>query len=1059
MRWPARRVLRERARVSAPSDAAIGDAPPVKRDWPLLIALAMTGLTALALEVLWSRAMIPWVGGTALSQITTVGVYMAGLFLGSALAVPRLARTADPRRLFFRAEIGAALLSLGAVVGMPLADPLFAAFSRGELLGSGLGSVLRGLAGAGLMIPATVLMGLSFPMAIAAFERGLAGRGSAALAYGVNTLGATLGTLIGGFVLVPRLGVTNGALAVVGADFLLLVVLMRGRAPAAYHESVAHDRAAAPKPAPSKSAAPSVATPAAPAREGAMLLSLFLGGMVALGLQALLFRLLGLLLGPTARAFTVVLAVYVAGLGIGSLLVKRLVERGPRVAAIVYLLCWLVAGAYGLAVETRVEWLTGLVAAQRGEGVIDLAAHLRLRALIATIVLLPITIAFGASYSAAVGAAPVGDARRASRFYAALTLGNIVGLGVVAWGVLPNFRLDRALLLVLAGAFVTPLPALLSLPLPRLARVAVVPLAAALAAVAFVMPGWPLRVMHTAAYIPAYAESVPLHAKEVVRFHRSAFETSVTVVQVGEELSLQLDGKTTGSFDRDDLATQGLLGALPAALHPAPKDAFVIGLGTGQTPAEVLRFPVTSVDCAEISPEVVETMPLFAAINRRCDRDPRFRMLEADGRTVLRYGGKRYDLVVSEPSNVWIPGVAHLYTAESFRDVAGCLEPQHGLCVQWVQGYGLEVETIKTIVRTFLDVFPHASLWFSSFAQPDIFLLGSLQPVELDWDALEARLAAAQVPDTTLCGKPHDALSLLRRFVAGPDALRRFAGDGPRTTDARPSLEYAAEEALVSGESAPGSNLIAQLCEAPLELFPERGARLAPERRAALERRARANRELAAQLADTKRAAQLPTSAGLVKCKALIDRYPDDVELRYALVTTLVDALSIELVARGGNDPEILGLMARTATLEPDHPESLKFEALRRSPEGLAVSLKLLAAAAERLEPWRQSPRVDRAQMLRIFSRYSEAKAELEAVVARDAWNYSAWREMAELGRASGDGALAKRAAARMAELGDDGSSRESQRRLEREMEAIDAARAGTAGAGPESARGSGRSP
>jgi len=1028
----------------------------VKRDWPLLIALAMTGLTALALEVLWSRAMIPWVGGTALSQITTVGVYMAGLFVGSALAVPRLARTADPRRFFFRAEIGAALLSFGAVVGMPLADPLFAAFSRGELLGSGTGSVLRGLAGAGLMIPATVLMGLSFPMAIAAFERGQAGRGSAALAYGVNTVGATFGTLIGGFLLVPRLGVTNGALVVVAADLLLLVALMRCRAPAAYSARAAP---AAPAPATAAAAAAAAAAPLAPAREGPMLLSIFLGGMVALGLQALLFRLLGLLLGPTARAFTVVLAIYVAGLGLGSLLVKRLVERGPRVAAAIYLACWLVAGAYGLLVVSQVEWLNGMVVEQRAEGVIDLAAHLRLRALIATIVLLPLTLAFGASYSAAVASAPVGDARRASRLYAALTLGNIVGLGVVAWGVLPNFRLDHALLLVLAGAFVTPLPALASLPLPKLARVAAVPLAAALAAVAWFVPGWPLRVLHTAAYVPAYAEAVPLHAKEVVRFHRSAFETSVTVVQVGEVLNLQLDGKTTGSLDRDDMATQGLLGALPTALHPAPKEALVIGLGTGQTPAEVLRFPIASLDCAEISPEVVDTMPLFAAVNRRCDRDPRFRMLEADGRTVVRYGGKRYDLVISEPSNVWIPGVAHLYTAESFRDVAGCLEPEHGLCVQWVQGYGLETETVRTIVRTFLDAFPHASLWFSTFGQPDIFLLGSLRPIELDWDALEARLAAAQVPDTTLCGRPHDAVSLLRRFVAGPAALRKFAGDGPRTTDARPSLEYAAEEAMISGDSAPGSNLIAQLCVPALELFPDHGARLAPERRAALERRAKANRELAALLADTKRAAQLPSSAGLVKCRALIDRFPDDVELRYALVSTLLDALSIAGVERGGNDPEILGLMARSAALEPEHPESLKFEAIRRAPEGVAVSMKLLDASAARLEPWRQSPRVDRAQMLRVFSRWSEAKAELEAVVARDAWNYSAWREMAALGSASGDVALSKRAAARLAELGDDGSSRESQRRLEREMEAIDAARAESADAAPESARGTGKSP
>src|SRR5688572_20766555 len=192
----------------------------------------MTGLAALALEVLWSRAMIPWVGGTALSQITTVGIYMGGLFLGSAIAVPMLPRIADPRATYMRVEIVAAVLSLAAVLGLPLADPLFALFSRGDLLGSGLGSVLRGLAGGGLMLPATVLMGFSFPLAVAALDRGREERGSAALAYGFNTIGATIGTLIGGFVLVPKLGVVNGAIAIVVADLVVLIAIARTKAPA-----------------------------------------------------------------------------------------------------------------------------------------------------------------------------------------------------------------------------------------------------------------------------------------------------------------------------------------------------------------------------------------------------------------------------------------------------------------------------------------------------------------------------------------------------------------------------------------------------------------------------------------------------------------------------------------------------------------------------------------------------------------------------------------------------------------------------------------------------------
>ncbi|MBM4015866.1 MAG: hypothetical protein FJ293_13000 [Planctomycetes bacterium] len=1002
----------------------------MQKDWPLLVALTFTGLAALALEVLWSRAMIPWVGGTSLSQITTVGVYMAGLVLGSAAAVPRLGRIADPRATFFRLELAAALLSLLAVVSMPVADPLFALFSRGELLGSAAGSILRGLTGAGLMIPATMLMGFSFPLAIAAFERGQGGRGNAALAYGVNTVGATIGTLLGGFVLVPRFGVIGGALGVAAFTALALLLLMRTAPPAAYQ--AARGPAAAPSAAAGRVAG-----------EWPMLASIFIGGMVSLGLQAVLFRVLGLLLGPTARAFTVVLAVYVGGLGVGALLVKRLVERGPRAAALAYLGCWLLVGAWGLLVFGGIERLVGAVAVDGVAAGAALGGQLRLRAIVAAVVLLPITIAFGASYSAAVAAAPKGDAARASRLYAALTLGNIVGLCVVAWGVLPAFRLDRALLLVLAAALVTPLPALFALPVGRGMRLGCA-LGGPLVAVAawLALPGWPLHVLHSAPYAPGYGSSAVSTKGTVVRFHRAAFETSVSVSQNEENLYLKLDGKTTGSTELADRATQVLLGALPAALHPAPRSAFVIGLGTGQTPAEVLRHAdVLRLDCAEIRPEVVDTMPLFAAINRRCDLDPRFRMLEADGRTVLRYGGTHYDLVVSEPSNVWIPGVAHLFTAESFADVAACLEPERGLLVQWVQGYGLEVDTLRTIIRTFLDHFPHASLWFASLEQPDIFLLGARRPLALDFAALEARLAAAQVPNVHVGGRPFDAVALLRHFVAGPEALRRFAGDGPRTTDARPSLEYAAEEALFRDAGAPGATLIATLTEPPLALFAG-GAAPPDDLRERLLRRAQLNREYTARLVDPSRHAALFTAAGIDDVEQLLRAHADDEEFRWSVTQMLMGELARQL--HGERQMDSLALMGRVAKLVPEHPESLKLAALARLPDRTAAAeaLALMERYGAASPEWRQKPKVDRAKMLHAMGRTVEALAALEAVVARDPWYLTAWRELEGIARDAGRVELAERCRVRMGELADDGRSRQAQARLAAEMAAIDAQRA-----------------
>jgi len=977
----------------------------VRRDGPLLAALAMTGLAALALEVIWSRALLPWVGGTALAQVATVATYMIGLFAGSAAAAARLPRIADARAWFVRAEVAAALLSLAAVVALPLADPLFALFSRGDRLGSAGGSLLRGFAGGGLMLPATLLMGFGFPLAIAAVDRGRGERGSAALAYGVNTIGATAGALLAGFALVPRLGVTNGAVAVVLLDLALLAWVARTSAPEGAAPGAGRDPARAPPP------------PGSWRDELPMLASLLAGGMVALGLQAILFRVLGLLLGPTARAFTVVVAVYVLGLGIGSLLVRRWVGGSRGAAERVYLACWAVVGLYGLVVHAQAGTLSRLVAESRGLQGRELGGALALRALIAALVLLPITSAFGASWSAAVASARLVDARRAGRLYAALTLGNVLGLFAAASWVMPRLRLDRALLLALAAALLVPLAALPATTLRRRTKWAAAPLLAAGAAIAWTwMPSWPLRLLHTAAYAHGATQAGVEGGDAVVRSHRSAFETSVSVVQIGESLYLQLDGKTTGSTDEDDQATQGMLGALPAALHPAPRRAFVIGLGTGQTAAELLRHPLERVDCAEISPEVVLALPFFAAINRRCELDARLRLLAADGRTVLRYGSDRYDLVVSEPSNVWIPGVAHLFTRESFEEARERLAPG-GLCVQWLQGYGLQVETLRMVVRTFLRVFPETSLWFSGLARPDLLLVGAREPLRVEVGELERRLRAAGAVNVSDHGRPLTAVALLRRHVAGPERLREFAGDGPLTRDARPGLEYAAEAALLGGSTDPARGLIAELCEPPLDLLRPGGAPPDPATARTLQRRAEANRAVSRLLAELDSGGGRAPDETIARLLALPRLFEDDRELHASIVAAFAFPLAARH-AEGDRSSPLLEVMRRVIEVDPDHPEALGL-ALRlaaaqgRPAEMLALADRLRAASP----PWRVEPELHRGRALLALGRHDEALACLERATQLSPHHPDGWREYGRALAASGDRAGAEAAARRLREL------------------------------------------
>lgn len=404
----------------------------------------------------------------------------------------------------------------------------------------------------------------------------------------------------------------------------------------------------------------------------------------------------------------------------------------------------------------------------------------------------------------------------------------------------------------------------------------------------------------------------------------------------------------------------------------------------------MLRFPVERVDAAEICPEVADTLDYFANINDRCRTNPRFRLLVADGRTVLRYGEGTYDLVVSEPSNVWIPGVAHLFTHESFEDVRRRLDPQHGLCCQWMQGYGLELPVLQAVVRTFLDVFPNATLWFSSLGWPDVFMVGSVAPLSIDVPALEQRLAQARIADPDRNGALLDATGLLRCFIAGPDALRRFAGAGPFTRDAQPMLEYAAEVSLITGSAHPTRQMIASLCESPAPLL----ANAPPALLAALADRIAANRELNRIMVEGDAGNDGLTDEAFVRLRALVGFHPDDLGLRDSVAGVLAEAAKEKFYALDSVPPDqrAAGVAAPRKLLEdaakfaPEHPSVLRCSALLAGVLGdFDAALATLEREQKITEPWRLEVRFERARMLLAANRAHDSIAACREILAKDA--------------------------------------------------------------------------
>ena len=196
---------------------------------------------------------------------------------------------------------------------------------------------------------------------------------------------------------------------------------------------------------------------------------------------------------------------------------------------------------------------------------------------------------------------------------------------------------------------------------------------------------------------------------------------------------MAINGRTNASDSIYDMPTQVMLGQLPMLVAPQSKNGLIIGFATGVTVGSMLQSPIESVTCVELEPATIEGSQFFNHVNNRPLDDPRAQLIIDDARTYLRVTPNRYDVIVSEPSHPWVPGVANLFTQEFFELGRSRLSEQ-GIFVQWVQIYQLSTESLRSVLATYQKVFPHVLVFRvgGSSRGKDLLLVGSNQPVSLD---------------------------------------------------------------------------------------------------------------------------------------------------------------------------------------------------------------------------------------------------------------------------------------------------------------------------------------
>ncbi|GAB6906318.1 hypothetical protein JCM12296A_21530 [Desulfosarcina cetonica] len=793
----------------------------------------LSGAAGLVYEVLWVRLIDKVIGSAPFSVATVLSVFMAGLALGSYLSGRLIDRITwrITRRVTRRVTRRSALLAVYGVMELGIgacalfiprlinaALPLYQAIYDRLLdhfwcyLAAAFGGCVL------ILVVPAALMGATLPVLCRYYVLRLEHIGArTGWLYGLNTVGAALGVLLCGFVLINSLGVWRSLTLFAGVNGLIgisCILLSRLGAAEGKRPSSKKDRE------PARHPVQPVMADGADTRTARLGVSLFaVSGFCAMAYEVLWTRLLGLIAGPTTYCFTLVVAAFIVGLAVGSILFGRLADRTPHA------LGWMIGTQMAAALAAlAVSQLLGggqfffakLIHAYQGH-----FSHLVLiQSIVIFCVLLAPTLFLGAAFPlvnriAISSIATLG--RRLGTAYALNTLGALsgsfaAGFVLVPWmGKMNGLRLVIALQFSLAGLLGLRLTFLHST--RRWQRLVSAGLVAIGCLLIGLFPNWRTDLLSRGWYrdfgvlqadldrsgwieaLMRGSRRIADHRQGLAVVFQGEGASGFTTVEkettsLGTvEFALFNSGKADAS-SHGDRSTQTLSAHIPMLFHPKAEKVMLLGLASGMTAGEVLLYPVERLDILEINAAVaIACRNYFAPWNNHCLDDPRTRLIVQDGRNHLALTREIYDVIISEPSNPWMAGLANLYSLDFFQLARRRLS-QDGIFAQWIQAYELDGETFSLLGRTFAMAFPANAL--IKVGPVDYLMLGFNNPEQrFDWTIAEHNAHYAKRSSIV----DFADIGFLVHLILNED-LRQLFGPGRLHTDDRPYLEFSAPRTL-----------------------------------------------------------------------------------------------------------------------------------------------------------------------------------------------------------------------------------------------------------------------
>ncbi len=762
---------------------------------PLSLLLIASGCAALIYELVWFQLLRQVIGASAISLAIVLTSFMGGMCLGS-LGFPRWISTAHhPLRVYAYLEAGIGALGIALLGVLPLVGMLYVA-----VVGYGpAGILLRALVCLICLLPPTVLMGATLPAISRWLQTTRGGTSHMGLFYAANIVGGVAGCLLAGFFLLRVYDLYVATFVAVGLNAAAAAVSLALASRARFDSR-----------APAALALPSVSA------HRAVYVVIALSGLASLGAQVVWTRLLSLVFGATVYTFTIILAVFLAGLGIGSAAGSFLVRhvRSPR-AVLGWCQLSLAAAipfcAYMIWLELPYWQINPEFRSNPGQRYL----HDLVRGIVA---MLPATCLWGASFPLALAAAAE-DGQEPGHLvgglYAANTAGAILGALLFSMLVIPGVGTQAAqqVLTLVAGATASLMlwPRFSSAPGVWRASSTVASagtrwggrhaVVAALVVVAFVA-SMARMVPAIRGNVIAYGRNVALYPPtESYLFVGEGSTSSVAVSENEGYRYISVGGKIMASSVPTDMRLQRMLGHLPALLHPHPRSVLIVGFGAGVTAGSFVLHPeIERIVICEIEPLVPRVSgEHFAAENYDVLNDPRVEVIDDDGRHFIATTEEKFDIITTDPLDPWMAGSAALYSIEYYEMAKQRLN-EGGFISQWMQIIEADEATVKSLIATFLEVFPKGTLWSNHIpidGGNDFIMLGQVAPLSVDAGDLASRIDENPALEKSLAEvKIEGVLRLLAAYVGERRNLAQWLEDAQINRDRNLRLQYLAGRSL-----------------------------------------------------------------------------------------------------------------------------------------------------------------------------------------------------------------------------------------------------------------------